>query len=186
MSNAFRQNSCRFCGCQLRSKKAKAGGKSDEHIIPNWLIDHLGVRDLTITPTVTDVASGRIVDLRKHAVSGFVAGTVCGACNNGWMSRLESDYSVGVAGGYTAGAVGESFVLFIATLLGIPFEQLALSVVVKSTVHHAEFNLSEEEQAQFVGKAVQESGVADVTNFLRNVLEARKHLRWQRITGNSC
>src|SRR6266446_8802805 len=91
MSNAFRQNSCRFCGCQLRSKKAKAGGKSDEHIIPNWLIDHLGVRDLTITPTVTDVASGRIVDLRKHAVSGFVAGTVCGACNNGWMSRLESD-----------------------------------------------------------------------------------------------
>ena len=78
-----------------------------------------------------------------------------------------------MAGGYTAGAVGESFVLFIATLLGIPFEQLALSVVVKSTVHHAEFNLSEEEQAQFVGKAVQESGVADVTNFLGNVLEAR-------------
>jgi len=76
--------------------------------------------------------------------------------------------------------------LFIATLLGIPFEQLVLSVVVKSTVHHAEFNLSEEEQAQFVGKAVQESGVADVTNFLRNVLEARKYLRWQRITGNSC
>jgi|SRR5579862_9362388 len=101
-------------------------------------------------------------------------------------NRFVHHYSVSVAGGYTAGAVGERFVLFIATLVGIPFEQLVLSVVVKSTVHHAEFNLSEEEQAQFVGKAVQESEVADVTNFLGNISEARKHLRWQRITGNSC
>jgi hypothetical protein len=54
-------------------------------------MEHLGVPDMTITPTVTEVASGRIVDLRKHAVSAFVAGTVCGACNNGWMSRLEGD-----------------------------------------------------------------------------------------------
>jgi len=69
----------------------EAGGKSNEHIIPNWLIDYLGVRDMTVTPTVTEIASGRIVDLRKHAVSAFVAGTVCGVCNNGWMSELEGD-----------------------------------------------------------------------------------------------
>jgi hypothetical protein len=86
-----RQKSCLFCGRTLRSKKSKAAGKSDEHIIPKWLMDYLGVRDLTITPTVTDVASGRIVDLRKHTVSAFVAGTICGQCNNGWMSRLEGD-----------------------------------------------------------------------------------------------
>ena len=91
MSKSSRQKSCVFCGCTLRSKKARSGGKSNEHIIPNWLMDHLGVRDMTITPTVTEVASGRIVDFRQHAVSAFVAGTVCGLCNNGWMSRLEGD-----------------------------------------------------------------------------------------------
>src|ERR1035441_9227231 len=91
MSKGSRQKSCLFCGCTLRSKKAGSGGKSNEHIIPNWLMDHLGVRDMTITPTVTEIASGRIVDFRQHAVSAFVAGTVCGLCNNGWMSRLEGD-----------------------------------------------------------------------------------------------
>jgi hypothetical protein len=89
MSQPFRQKSCLFCGCIFRSKQA--GRKSNEHIIPNWLIDYLDVRGITITPTVTEVASGRIVDVREHAVSAFVAGTVCGACNNGWMSRLEGD-----------------------------------------------------------------------------------------------
>jgi hypothetical protein len=83
------QKSCLFCGCSFRSKKAT--GKTNEHIIPNWLMDYLGVRAMTITPTVTEVASGRIVDFRNHPVSSFVAGTVCGACNNGWMSRLEGD-----------------------------------------------------------------------------------------------
>jgi len=27
--------------------------------------------------------------VREHAVSAFVAGTVCGVCDNGWMSHLE-------------------------------------------------------------------------------------------------
>jgi hypothetical protein len=91
MKAPFRQKSCLFCGCTLYSKKTKTGGKSNEHIIPKWLMEYLGVPNMTITPTVTEVASGRIVDLRKHAVSAFVAGTVCGTCNNGWMSRLEGD-----------------------------------------------------------------------------------------------
>ncbi len=91
MSKPSRQKSCLFCGCTLRSKKTKAVGKSNEHIIPGWLMDYLGVREMAVTPTLTEVASGRIVDIRKHAVSAFVAGTVCGTCNNGWMSDLEGD-----------------------------------------------------------------------------------------------
>jgi hypothetical protein len=74
---------CLFCGRTLRL--------SNEHIIPQWLMDHLGIRDTTISPTVTETASARIVNLRRHPVRAFVAGTVCGTCNNGWMSRLEAD-----------------------------------------------------------------------------------------------
>ncbi|MGO4879330.1 MAG: hypothetical protein ACLP59_00740 [Bryobacteraceae bacterium] len=56
MSKPFRQKLCLFCGRSLRSKKA--GGKSNEYIIPNWLIDYLGIRGMTVTPAVTEVASG--------------------------------------------------------------------------------------------------------------------------------
>jgi hypothetical protein len=91
MRTGSRQKSCLFCGCTLRSKKTKTGGKTDEHIIPKWLMDHLGIGNMTITPTVKETTSGRIVEVRKHAVSSLIAGTVCGACNAGWMSRLEGD-----------------------------------------------------------------------------------------------
>jgi hypothetical protein len=84
-----RQKHCLFCGTPLRSDKRKTGGKSDEHIIPEWLINHLGIRDMTITPMLIEAASGRIIDARQHVLPAFVAGTVCGTCNRGWMSDLE-------------------------------------------------------------------------------------------------
>jgi hypothetical protein len=55
--------------------------------------------------------------------------------------RFVHHYSVSVAGGYTAHAVGETFVLFVARRLGVPSESLSLGVG-RSTVHHAEFRLS--------------------------------------------
>jgi hypothetical protein len=81
--------SCLFCGTPLRPKKSKKDGKSDEHIIPEWLIDHLGIRKMVITPMRTESASGRILDARQHVLPAFVAGMVCGTCNRGWMSDLE-------------------------------------------------------------------------------------------------
>ena len=89
MSIRSRQRECLFCGETLRSNRHKTGGKSDEHIIPQWLTDHLGIREMTITPTVMETTSRRIVDKREHAVSSFVAGTVCRTCNTGWMGKLE-------------------------------------------------------------------------------------------------
>jgi hypothetical protein len=63
-----------------------------------------------------------------------------------------------------AHAVGETFVLFSAKLLGVPFESLALGVG-RSTVHHAEFHLSPTEQAEFAGRPVPEVSLADITAF---------------------
>jgi hypothetical protein len=65
MSIRTPQRVCLFCGRTLRL--------SNEHIVPQWLMDHLCIRDATITPTVTETASARIVNLRRHPVRAFVA-----------------------------------------------------------------------------------------------------------------
>jgi hypothetical protein len=96
------------------------------------------------------------------------------------QEQFVHHYSMSVAGGYMAHAVGERLVLFVAKLLGVPFEKLALLVVVRSMVYHAEFILSEAEQAEFVSRSVSELSVAEVNAFLREFLEASKHLQWQR------
>lgn len=92
--------------------------------------------------------------------------------------RFVHHYSVSVAGTYTAHAVGETFVLFVAKILGVPFELLALSVS-RSTVHHAEFRLSSPEQAAFAERPVPEISLAEITAFRRERIEVSKQLQWQ-------
>lgn len=93
--------------------------------------------------------------------------------------RFVHHYSVSVDGGITAHAIGETFVLFVAKLLGVPFEKLALGVG-QTTVHHAQFDLSISEQTQFAEFPVPEVSKAGVKAFLTEGMEARKHLQWQR------
>jgi len=50
---------------------------------------HLGIQRLVVTPMRVDTASRRVMDIRQHNLGSLVAGTVCGRCNNGWMSQLE-------------------------------------------------------------------------------------------------
>jgi hypothetical protein len=94
--------------------------------------------------------------------------------------RFIHHYSVGVAGGYTSRLVGEMFTLFVARLLGVPFEALTLEVG-RSTVHHAEFNLSAAEQSKFAERAVPAPSPAEVTSFRKEYLGARERLRWKRL-----
>lgn len=89
-------------------------------------------------------------------------------------------YSMSVAGGYMAHAVGERLMLFVAKVLGVRFEKLALLVAVRSMVYHAEFSLREAEQSAFVSSSISELSVAEVHSFLREFLEAPQHLEWQR------
>jgi hypothetical protein len=93
--------------------------------------------------------------------------------------RFVHHYSVSVAGGHTSRVVGEMFTLFIARLLGVPFEALALEVG-RSAVHHAEFHLSSAEQAKFTELAALKASPAEVTSFRKEYMEVRKHLRWKR------
>lgn len=85
-----RRKACIFCGTSLLSKKSKVHGKSDEHIVPKWLMKHLGIRETIITPMRMDTQTSRVIDAHRHPLSQFVSGRVCAKCNNGWMSELET------------------------------------------------------------------------------------------------
>jgi hypothetical protein len=98
--------------------------------------------------------------------------------------RFVHHYSVSVAGRYTAHTVGEGFALFVAKLLGVPFEALTLEIG-PSAVHHAEFHLSSAEQSRFALRAVARLSLAEIKSFRKEWLEARKYLQWKRLEEES-
>lgn len=75
---------CLFCRTEL------TGVRTREHIIPQWLLDHLGIRDEAISPWHANL-DGSTESLRKHKLADLKEGRVCSRCNNGWMSRLENE-----------------------------------------------------------------------------------------------
>jgi hypothetical protein len=114
----------------------------------------------------------------------WVAAGLLVAALVGWIffrirAYRRHHYSVSVASGYTSRVVGEMFTLFIARLLGVPFEALTLEVG-RSAVHHAEFHLSAAEQVKFAELAVLKAQPAEITTFRREYMEVRKHLLRKR------
>jgi len=72
---------CLFCQLALVNK-------SEEHVLPQWLLDYLDIRDEAISPTCF-AGDGNIVSTRRHKVHNLVEGSICDQCNTGWMSQLE-------------------------------------------------------------------------------------------------
>lgn len=85
------KKTCVFCGVALRGKGTDRTCKSDEHINPTWLIEHLGIGDLPVTGMRWDVPSRTVIEQHSHGGRSFVSGRVCTGCNNGWMSTLETE-----------------------------------------------------------------------------------------------
>ena len=81
---------CLFCGRVLSPKRIRGGGKSDEHVVPQWLLRHLAIGAEAIAPTHLDVRTGAVVHARRHRMGNLVVGSVCQGCNNGWLSGLEN------------------------------------------------------------------------------------------------
>lgn len=77
--------SCIFCNNPLTGIRAK------EHVIPQWLMEYLGVTDDRLYLAVAQSTDGTIVQDRKLDAANFVEGRVCEGCNNGWMSSLETE-----------------------------------------------------------------------------------------------
>jgi hypothetical protein len=65
------------------------GVRSEEHAVPRWLMEYLGITDDQLHLAVVQSADHSILKDRKHVAGNFVQGRVCGTCNNGWMRDLE-------------------------------------------------------------------------------------------------
>lgn len=84
------KNRCLFCLSDLK-RRGKGLGQAEEHVVPKWLSKYLGIQKTRITPMRVGTHSGEIIDFRQQTVGTLVAGGVCANCNNGWMSKLETD-----------------------------------------------------------------------------------------------
>src|SRR5687767_3934833 len=73
---------CVFCGGSLADR-------TREHIVPKWLAAELGLSKDFILPTHFS-KSGEVLSDRVHSIDQHVCGGVCGTCNHGWMSALET------------------------------------------------------------------------------------------------
>ena len=96
--------------------------------------------------------------------------------------RYVHHASVSIPGGVTAHAVGATFTLLWARLLGVGYERLSLGVS-PATVHHAEFELNEAEQADCVQRAVDVPTAEWIQAFRAECLMAKESLTWNPITS---
>jgi len=77
---------CCFCNTTITEASA-----SREHVVPRWLQKHLDIENESVEPTLTALPDGTELKKRRHPVSQLKTGGICKACNNGWMSQLESE-----------------------------------------------------------------------------------------------
>jgi hypothetical protein len=76
---------CIFCDSPLTGVRAK------EHVIPQWLMEYLGMTDDQLYLAVAQSADDVVLEDRQQVAARFVEGRVCENCNNGWMSSLETE-----------------------------------------------------------------------------------------------
>jgi hypothetical protein len=85
---------CIFCSAAL-----SGANRAREHIFPAHILRHFGLADETLEYSDFGSAeagfSGGNLHLntakRSMTYNGFLAGKVCGTCNGGWMSALETN-----------------------------------------------------------------------------------------------
>src|SRR5687768_7591859 len=63
---------------------------SNEHIIPQWLLDYLAIDAQDQLFQGVEGRSDLIKKERVHGTRQFLEGRVCEPCNTQWMSRLET------------------------------------------------------------------------------------------------
>jgi hypothetical protein len=85
--------------------------------------------------------------------------------------------SVGATRSVTAHAVGETFVLFAATVLGLPIEKRTFGFA-ESTVHHGEAAVDEAGHRALVAAGPVVVTADNVAELRRQVMEATTGIRW--------
>jgi hypothetical protein len=79
------KRTCLGCGIELTGEVVTL-----EHALPRWLAKEIQVPGLKLDHFLHDEDKSEDQLLRSHGLNTFGANKVCGSCNNGWMSRLET------------------------------------------------------------------------------------------------
>ena len=112
--------------------------------------------------------------------AGLVLLHTAGIRNSGtWVHHA----SVSIPGAYTAGAVGQTFILHWARLLCLPYDRLTLTFS-DGGVYHAELELTAEEQQAPADRAVEVPAQGAIREFYGELLEARELQHWTRTEPN--
>jgi hypothetical protein len=88
---------CVFCGNPVLDPSTDRR-RAREHVFSSWALEEFGVARDTIEFSKFEAmrADGSSLQttiqtpIRKFDLNNFVLGAVCSVCNNGWMSRLET------------------------------------------------------------------------------------------------
>jgi hypothetical protein len=97
-------------------------------------------------------------------------------------SKFVHHCSVSVPGGYTAHAVGGTFLVFVMKLVGIPIERAALGIGA-STIHHGEVTLDQAEHDALASAPTPEVSASNVAEFRRESFDARSRIAWNRVAS---
>jgi hypothetical protein len=76
---------CLGCGIELTEAVVTL-----EHILPQWLAAEIEMPDVKLQHFRHDEGKSETTLLRAHGLNTYATRQVCSGCNNGWMSRLES------------------------------------------------------------------------------------------------
>jgi hypothetical protein len=77
---------CLGCGIELTGEVATL-----EHALPQWLAKEIEMPGVRLRHFLHDDRKSENTPLRSHLLNTFGSKKVCRDCNNGWMSRLESE-----------------------------------------------------------------------------------------------
>lgn len=94
-------------------------------------------------------------------------------------SRFLHHCSVSVAEGYTAHAVGGTFVVFVMKLVGLPIERSQFEIGA-STVHHGEATLDPAEHDELVRAPTTDVSTSNVAELRNAAFDARHGIHWKR------
>ena len=83
---AMATRTCLGCGVQLTGEVVTL-----EHALPKWLAKEIEQPGVSLKQFLHDEGKPEDTLLRRYQLNTFGTKKVCRVCNNGWMSRLESE-----------------------------------------------------------------------------------------------
>jgi hypothetical protein len=75
---------CIFCGLPITREN-----RSQEHVIPRWLVKYLGITDDQFYSRRLSFSAKPLGSRRLQSTANVVQGSVCRDCNGGWMKTME-------------------------------------------------------------------------------------------------